>query len=118
MSSADRKKAKEYERAYERLKQELSHTGFLWVGTVLYRHHVCGNLSCRCRHGGRFRHGPYYYWTRKVLGKTVTRMLSEEEGKLYMEWIQNRRRMDRTIKKMLALSQRMAPILLRRPAVP
>ena len=116
--AAVRKKAKEYGRAYERLKKELSRTGFLWVGTVLHRHHVCGNLSCRCQHGGRSRHGPYYYWTRKISGKTVTRMLSEEEGKLYSEWIQNRRRMDRTIKKMLVLSQRLAPILLRRPAVP
>lgn len=114
---ADPKKAKEYERAYERLKKELSKTGFLWVGTVLYRYHVCGNASCRCRRGGRFRHGPYYYWTRKVLGKTVTRMLSEDEGKLYSEWIQNRQRLNRTIKRMLALSQRLAPILLHRPAV-
>lgn len=107
-----------YERAYARLKEDLAQTGFLWVGTVLRQYHVCGKPSCRCRRGGRFRHGPYYVWTRKVQGKTVTRMLSEEEGKLYSAWIGNRRRLDRTIKKMLALSQRLAPIILRQHQAP
>lgn len=109
------KKIEDYSREYARLRRELSQTGFLWVGTVLHRYHVCGHPSCRCRRGGRFRHGPYYYWTRKILGKTVTRMLSEKEGRLYCEWIRNRRRLNQTIQKMLALSQRVAPLLIRRP---
>jgi hypothetical protein len=53
-----------------------------------------------------------------VQGKTVTRMLTDTEGRLYTEWIQNRRRLDRTIKKMMSLSKRLAPLLLRRSATP
>jgi len=40
-------------------------------------------------------------------------MLSEAEGRLYTEWIKNRRQLDRTIKKMLAISQQMGPLILR-----
>ena len=107
-----------YEKAYAHLQGELAQTGFLWVGTVLRQRHACRKPGCRCARGGRFRHGPYYVWTRKIQGKTVTRMLSEVEGRLYTEWIQNRRGLNRTVKKMMSLSKRLAPILLRRNAVP
>jgi len=101
-----------HERAYAKMQEELSRTGFLWVGTVLRQYHVCGKPGCRCRHGGRFRHGPYYVWTRKIQGKTVTRMLSEEEGRLYMTWIENRRRLDRTMQRMIAISKKVALLIL------
>ena len=100
------------EKAYTQLQEELSRTGFLWVGTILRRYHVCGKPGCRCRRGGRLRHGPYYVWTRKIGGKTVTRMLSEEEGRLYMTWIHNRRQLDRTIEKMLRISKFVARLML------
>lgn len=101
-----------HEKAYAKLQRELSRTGFLWVGTVLRQYHVCGKPGCRCRRGGRFRHGPYSVWTRKIRGKTVTRMLSEEEGRLYMTWIENRRRPDRTIDRMLKISKLVARLML------
>jgi hypothetical protein len=107
-----------YEKAYTHLQKELAQTGFLWVGTVLRQRHACRKPGCRCARGGRFRHGPYYVWTRKIQGKTVTRMLSEPEGRLYTQWIQNRRGLSRTIKKMMAMSKRLAPFLLRGAVTP
>jgi len=107
---------REYEEAYAALRRELAATGFLWIGTVLHQAQVCGKPSCGCMKDKRRRHGPYYVWTRKVQGKTVTRMLSEAEGRLYTEWIRNRRGLDRTIKRMMSLSKRLAPLLLRRHA--
>jgi len=109
---------RKYETAYSALRRELARTGFLWVGTVLHQSTVCGKPYCRCLKDLRYRHGPYYVWTRKVQGKTVTRMLTEAEGRLYTEWIQNRRRMDKTVKRMLSLSKRLAPLLLRRAVPP
>jgi len=117
-SRANDDRIREYEEAYAALGRELAGTGFLWVGTVLHQYQACGKPTCRCQQGRRYRHGPYYVWTRKVQGKTVTRMLTEAEGRLYTEWIHNRRRLDRTIKKMMSLSKRLAPLLLRRGPTP
>lgn len=103
---------KKYTAAYACLRQRLSRTGFLWTGTVLRYSQPCGKPSCSCRRGRRFHHGPYYVWTRKVRGKTVTRMLSPAEGRLYRCWMMNRRKLDRTIKQMMRLSERVAPLLL------
>lgn len=118
MSSKNDKRIREYQEAYAELRRHLAATGFLWVGTVLHQYQVCGKPSCACARDRRHRHGPYYVWTRKLRGKTVTRMLTESEGRLYTEWIQNRRGLDKTIKKMVSLSKRLAPLLLRRTASP
>jgi hypothetical protein len=34
-------------------------------------------------------HGPYWQWTAKIDGKTLTRRLSQTEAELYQEWIAN-----------------------------
>lgn len=109
----DAHQIKRCHRAYAGLRRRLARTGFLWTGTVLRQSQPCGKPSCRCHQNRQHHHGPYYVWTRKVEGKTVTRMLSEAEGRLYTEWIKNRRQLDRTIKKMLAISQQMGPLILR-----
>lgn len=118
MSSAHDDRVRKYEEAYAELRRELAHAGFLWVGTVTHQTAICGKSTCACRSDKARRHGPYYVWTRKVRGKTVTRFLTEAEGKLYTEWIQNRRRLDRTIKKMMSISKHLAPLLLRRSQLP
>ena len=118
MSRASDDRIRGYEAVYAALRRELAATGFLWVGTVLHQVQVCGKPACGCIKDRRRRHGPYYVWTRKVQGKTVTRMLTESEGRLYTEWIQNRRGLDKTIKKMMSLSKRLAPLLLRRNTTP
>lgn len=118
MSSTRDDRIRKYEEAYAELRRELAQVGFLWIGTVIHQTAICGKTTCACRADKARRHGPYYVWTRKVRGKTVTRFLTEAEGKLYTEWIQNRRRLDRTIKRMMSLSKRLAPLLLRRRNVP
>lgn len=103
---------RQYEAEYARLAQELAQTGYLWVGTILRRSQPCGQSSCRCRQGPKFYHGPYYFWTRKVRGKTVSRLLPAAEGQLYQNWIGNRQRMHQLIDKMHAVSRKAAPFLL------
>ena len=118
MSSAADDRIRKYEEAYAELRRELARAGFLWVGTVINQTAICGKNTCACRTDKARRHGPYYVWTRKIRGKTVTRMLSKAEGKLYTEWILNRRRLDRTIRKMMSISKHLAPLLLRRSDSP
>ena len=45
-------------------------------------------------------HGPYWQWTAKIDGKTVTRRLSETEAALYQEWIDNDRQLRAIITQM------------------
>lgn len=102
----------ESQREYDRLRRELATVGYLWVGTVLRRFIPCGRQECRCRKEVRFRHGPYYYWTRKVGGKTVSRLLTPAEGELYMAWVGNRQRLHKTIARMYVVSRGVAKMLL------
>lgn len=45
-------------------------------------------------------HGPYWQWTRKINGKTVTRRLNAREANLYTEWINNDRQLRALITQM------------------
>jgi len=45
-------------------------------------------------------HGPYWQWTAKIDGKTVTRRLSQSEAELYQEWIANDRQLRAIITSM------------------
>jgi hypothetical protein len=72
----------------------------------------CGKSYCRCHADPPQLHGPYWQWTRAVKGKTVTRLLTEDQARLYLEWIANRRRLTKILAEMDKVSERAASILL------
>jgi hypothetical protein len=51
--------------------------------------YACGTPSCRCHADPPQMHGPYWQWTAKIDGRTVTRRHSQSEAELYQEWIAN-----------------------------
>lgn len=102
----------EHHRRYHDLAAQISQLGFISRGSVTRRFTTCGTASCRCHADPPQRHGPYYQWTRKVAGKTVTRRLSHDEAELYQQWIANARRLDAIIAAMEDLSQDAAELLL------
>ena len=53
-------------------------------------------------------HGPYHQWTRKKNGKTVTRILSDDQLADYQPWLDNQRRLRDLITELEALSQEIA----------
>ena len=99
-------------REYRALAAELSDVGFIWTGTVQRRTLTCGKSQCACHQDPQRRHGPYAYWTTKVGSRTVSRLLTNVEADLYEEWVENRRRLEATQKKMLAASKKAAPAFL------
>lgn len=103
------------EREYRRLCRQLAGLGYIMKGSLQTRRTSCGYPRCRCRKGGRFGHGPYYWWTSKIGGKTVTVVLTLEEGKLFSAWVTNRKRLDRTVEKMHRVSAQVARAKLGRP---
>jgi hypothetical protein len=64
--------------------------GFILPGTIVRRYTICGTMGCSCRKNRKMRHGPYYDWTRKVHGKTVSVRLTEEQARILQEWIKNK----------------------------
>jgi hypothetical protein len=72
-----------YEQRYRELAQQLAEIGLISSGTVTRRYTHCATPGCKCKGDSPQPHGPYYQWTRKVNGKTVTRRLSAAEAKLY-----------------------------------
>lgn len=102
----------DHRRRYLDLAAQISELGFISQGSVTRRYTTCGTPSCRCQADPPQRHGPYYQWTRKVAGKTVTRRLTPEQAQLYEQWIANRRHLDEIITAMEDVSREAAEELL------
>jgi len=71
------------------LLADLGKIGFFRRGTLLSRFTRCGKRGCRCQADPPQLHGPYWQWTRKVKGKTVTVTLSESQAVLLRGWLDN-----------------------------
>jgi hypothetical protein len=99
---------------YKKLTRALSHFGYFRHGTLLKRFMACGKPGCACQATPPRLHGPYYQWTRKVEGKTVTLRLSREQSELFAVWIAAGRRLDRIIAQMEHLSLRATDRLLKK----
>ena len=86
----------------------LTAAGFILPGTLTERMTRCGYPSCRCRADPPQLHGPYHQWTRKINGKTVTRILSDDQLADYQPWFDNQRRLRALITELETLSQEIA----------
>jgi hypothetical protein len=101
-----------------RIAAQLGQIGFALPGTLTERHVRCGHPSCRCHADPPVLHGPYHQWTRKADGKTVTRLLSDDQLDDYQQWFDNDRRLRALIAELEALSLAIAdtdPRSKRRP---
>lgn len=97
----------EHRRAQVLLKQ-ISQLGFCLPGTLTERHTRCSSPGCRCKADPPALHGPYYSWTRKIKGKTVTRTLSAEQARRYQPWFDDARRLRALAAELEALSLMLA----------
>lgn len=75
-------------------------------GTVTTRLGPCGKPACRCHAEPPQLHGPYISWTRKIDGKTVTRLLTEEQWADYKPWFENAKRLKELTAELEALTLR------------
>jgi hypothetical protein len=91
---------------YTTLQNQLAQIGCICNGTVMQLYRKCGKPGCGCREDPQMRHGPYYIWTRKENGKTVTRSLSKEYAERCTEYIRNSRKMENILGEMKTVSTR------------
>ena len=85
--------------------------GLVLRGSIARRLTRCGHPTCRCRADPPVLHGPYYIWTRKVAGKTVTAQLKPESAAFCTDWNRNMRTLDRTVRELQAIGLRAATLL-------
>ncbi len=97
---------------YQACRKQLLEVGLIASGSLIHRYTVCANRGCHCHHDPPQRHGPYWQYTRKVDGKTVTARLTSEQAERYQEWIDNRRQLDQIIAEMDQVSQQVRDLLL------
>ncbi len=81
----------------------LLRTGKILPGTITQRHTFCGRAGCACQANPPRPHGPYWQWTRKVAGKTITRRLSPEQIERYRPWIENDHRIRELVSALEAI---------------
>jgi len=99
---------------YQQLQRALSRVGYFRRGTLLERFMPCGKPGCACQASPPRLHGPYYQWTRKVDGKTVTVRLTREQADLLAGWIATGRELDKIIAHMESISLRATDRLLKK----
>ncbi|SRR6266567_4139636 len=90
--------------AAARIARELGQAGFILPGTLTERLTRCGKPRCHCHADPPVLHGPYHQWTRKAGGKTVTRLLTDEQLADYQDWFDNQRRLRSLMTELEALS--------------
>lgn len=78
---------------HERLLAGLADLGLVLPGTLTQRYIRCGKRTCRCHADPPVPHGPYWTWTRKVNGKTVSALLTDDQARDYQPWLDNARRL-------------------------
>lgn len=102
----------DYQRRYRELAHQLTDIGLIASGSVVHRYTRCGNAGCRCHGDPPQRHGPYYQWTAKVGGKTITRRLTEREATLYQQWITNDRHLREVLNDMRSVAAQASELII------
>jgi len=101
-----------------RLARALGKVSFVLPGTLSRRSTRCGRPGCHCHSDPPQLHGPYWWWTRKVRAKTVTRLLTDEQVADYQEWFDNAKQVRSLITELEKLSLKIVeddPRSARRP---
>jgi hypothetical protein len=90
------------ERRYQRLAARLASPGLLLQGTIS---EVRPRRVVSPRTGQTKTYGPYYQWTWKEAGKTVTVNLAASQRRVFARAIANQRRVEQTLAAMRELSR-------------
>ncbi len=86
---------------YAQLAVQLSRMGLVLPGTITERT-IIGQASKKQM--DRKKYGPYYQWTRKVNGKTITVNLSKAQVDLFQKAINNNRKSEQILSEMRRIS--------------
>ena len=98
--------ATQMERKYQRLAARLAKLQVMVQGTITERTIERGDATP----GEKKVYGPYYQWTFKDKGKTVTVNLAPDQAKEYQRAIDEHRKMESIVEEMRQLSRKILEI--------
>lgn len=94
------------------LREELASVGDLRPGSLVGRLRKCGKANCHCAEEEGGGHGPSWSLTRKVDGKTVTRIIPPSAVQQTKEQIAEYRRLRRLTGEFVEVSEKLCDLLL------
>ena len=94
------------QRRRQQLLQALLELGDLRPGSLVARYRRCGKSNCHCAQPGDRGHGPSFSLTRRVAGKTVTRIIPPGPAvQRTQEQIDEYRRLRSLVKELVEVSE-------------
>jgi len=82
------------------LKKQILSLNLIFQGTIIKQFKQCGKKNCRCHQDKEYWHGPYWIWTRKEKGKTVTKTLkNKKQVNIVENGFKNIKKINRTLEK-------------------
>ena len=92
-------------RAQQRILDALGDIDFALPGSVTERMMRCGSPRCtRCKTDPPELHGPYLQWSRKIGGKTTSKLLTPAQYERYQPWLDNARQLHALVTQLEALT--------------
>jgi len=88
----------------DRLKTKVLSKAYILNGSLAKQYKQCGRLNCRCLEDKKYWHGPYWIWTRKEKGKTVTKTLNKNQAVAVQKAIKEMKDISLIIEKWRACS--------------
>jgi hypothetical protein len=79
------------------VKNQIMGLDYILTGTISKKYGPCGKEDCHCARDKKNWHGPYYIWTRKEKGKTITKSLSPVQANFGKKAIRNMLRLNSQI---------------------
>jgi len=106
-----KKEIKRLEKVREGICRDIAALGDMRKGSVSVVQRPCNKKACGCRREGHPGHGPYYYWTYKQDGKTVTHQFTEgKELRKVVEEIDNYKRFRALVKEMIEVNEKLCEL--------
>ena len=90
---------------FQELKADLARIEYFSKGTLLARLIRCGKPKCPCGADPKKRHGPYFEWTYKEQGKTVSVRLTAKAAPLFQAASTQYRKLKSTVARLEKLSR-------------
>jgi len=81
------------------LKNKIISRDWILQGTLLRQYKQCGKTNCRCHQDKKYWHGPYWIWTRKENGKTITKTLNQKQAKMVKKSLEEMKKINKLIEK-------------------
>jgi len=94
------------EKKFNQLKKQLSEIDFFCSGSISVVYTKCGNDYCACFKDKTKKHGPYYLWSTKKNGKTISQRLSKKQVAKCLQFIRNYRKLKNLVEKMKDISMK------------